>query len=137
MAEVGRDPEVLLPDHVMHQVVDFVKVVTEVKAVRLNFGCQVHSIEKTLDSSQLLLQPTLDKFSVLDQPQKVVFASKLHPKDVSVQPSVSPCTQTFSDNLRKEVIVVVAVAELVAEDVAVVVAAHCHASCFDNDFVDP
>ena len=75
MAEVDRDPEVLLLDHVMHLVVDFVKAVTEVKAVRLNFecvqGCQVHSVEKTLDSSQLLLQPTLDEFSVLDLFQKV------------------------------------------------------------------
>ncbi len=63
MAEVGRDLEVLLPDHVMHQLVDLVKVVTEMLNEGLNFecvqGCQVHSIEKTLDSSQLLLQPIL------------------------------------------------------------------------------
>ena len=56
MAEVGRDPEVLLHDHVMHQF-DFVKVVTEMPNEGLNFECvqgyQVHSVEKTLDSSQL------------------------------------------------------------------------------------
>jgi hypothetical protein len=48
-------------------------------------------------------------------------------KDVSVQQSVFPCNQTFSGNLRTEVIVVVVVEE-VAEDVAVVAAAHCHVS---------
>jgi hypothetical protein len=66
MAEVDHDPEVLLLDHVLHQFVEFVSVVTGVRAVRLNFECvqdyQVHSVEKTLDSSQLLLQPTLNKF---------------------------------------------------------------------------
>jgi hypothetical protein len=36
MAEVGRDPEVLLHDHVMHQF-DFVKVVTEMLNEGLNF----------------------------------------------------------------------------------------------------
>ena len=75
MAEVGHDPEVLLLDHVMHQLVDFVRVVTEVKAVRLNFeyvqGCQVHSVEKTLDFSQLLQQPTRDEFSEVSLLQKV------------------------------------------------------------------
>ena len=30
--------------------------------------------------------------------------------------------------------IVVVVAELVVEDVAVVVAAHCHVSCFDDEF---
>jgi hypothetical protein len=35
------------------------------------------------------------------------------------------------------VIVVVAAAEPVAEDVAVVVAAHCHVSCFDDKTLDP
>ncbi len=60
------------------------------------------------------------------------------PKDVSVQQVVSPCNQTFSGNLRTEVIVVVAAAELAAEDVAVVVAvAHCHASCSDDESSDP
>jgi hypothetical protein len=39
MVEVDRDPEVLLLYHVMYLVVEFVKVVTEVKAVRLNFEC--------------------------------------------------------------------------------------------------
>ena len=48
-------------------------------------------------------------------------------KDVSVQQSVSPLSQTFSGNLRTEVIVVVVVEE-VAEDVADGVAAHCHVS---------
>ncbi len=137
MAEVNRDPEAFLLDHVKHLFVDFVKVETGVKAVRLNFGCQVHSVEKTLDSSQLLLQPTLDEFSVLSLLQKVVSFSKLQLKDVSVQQSVDPCNQIFSGNLRTEVIVVVAAAELVAEDVVVVVAAHCHVFCFDDDFVDP
>jgi hypothetical protein len=141
MAEVGRDPEVFLLDHVMHHFVEFVRVVTGVRAVRLNFecvrGCKVHSVEKTLDSSQLLPQPTLDEFSVLDLIQKVVSASKLHPKDVSVQPSDVPCNQISSGNLRTEVIVLVA-AELVVEDVVVVVAAvHCHVFCSADDFVDP
>jgi hypothetical protein len=53
----------------------------------------------------------------------------LHPKDVFVQQFVSPCNQTFSDNLRTEVIVVVA-AELVAEVFLVVVVAHRHVSFF-------
>jgi len=39
MAEVGRDPEVLLHDHVRHQFVDLVKVVTEVLIEGLNFEC--------------------------------------------------------------------------------------------------
>ena len=63
MAEVDRDPEVFPLDHVKHQFVDLVKVVTEVLTEGLNFECvqgnQVHSVEKTLDSSQLLLQPIL------------------------------------------------------------------------------
>ncbi len=63
MVEVDRDPEVFLLDHVKHQFVDLVKVVTEVLTEGLNFECvqgnQVHSVEKTLDSSQLLLQPIL------------------------------------------------------------------------------
>ena len=75
MAEVNRDPEVFLPDHVRHQFVDFVKVVTEELNEGLNFefvqDYQVHSFEKTLDSSQLLLQPTLDKFSEVSLLQKV------------------------------------------------------------------
>ena len=53
-------------------------------------------------------------------------------KDVSVQRFVSPCSQIFSDNLRTEVIVVV-VAEFVAEDVAVVVAVHYHVSWVDDE----
>jgi hypothetical protein len=61
----------------------------------------------------------------------------LQPKDVSVQQSVFPCNQTFSGNLRTEVIVVV-VAEFVAEDVAVVVAvAHCHVSWVGDEASDP
>ncbi len=75
MAEVDRDPEEFPFDHVKHQFVDLVKVVTGVRAVRLNFecvqGCQVHSVKKTLDSSQLLLQPTLDKFFELNLLLKV------------------------------------------------------------------
>jgi hypothetical protein len=63
MVEVNRDPEVFPLDHVKHQFVDLVKVVTEVLTEGLNFECvqgnQVHSVEKTLDSSQLLLQPIL------------------------------------------------------------------------------
>ncbi len=58
MAEVDRDPEVPLLNHVMHQFVDFVKVVTEVQTVRLNFECvqdgQVYSIENPLGFSQPL-----------------------------------------------------------------------------------
>jgi hypothetical protein len=33
-------------------------------------------------------------------------------------------------------VIVVVVAELVVEDVAVVVAAHCHVSCFDDETSD-
>ena len=62
MAEVNHDPEVSPYDHVRHQFVDLVKVVTEVLNEGLNFefvqDYQVHSFEKTLDSSQLL-QPIL------------------------------------------------------------------------------
>ena len=51
------------------------KAVTEVLNEGLNFECvqdyQVHSVEKTLDSSQLLLQPVLDEFSVVDLLQTV------------------------------------------------------------------
>ena len=75
MAEVNRDPEVFLLDHVKHQFVDLVKVVTEELNEGLNFESvqdyQVHSIEKTLDSSQLLLQPTLYEFSEVSLLQKV------------------------------------------------------------------
>ncbi len=59
----------------------------------------------------------------------------LHPKGVFVQRFVFPCTQTSSGNPRTEVTVVVA-AELVVEDVAVVVAAHCHVSYFDDETSD-
>ena len=59
----------------------------------------------------------------------------LQPKDVFVQQSAFPCNQTFSGNLRMEVIVVVVV-EGVAEDV-VVVAAHCHASWVGDETWDP
>ncbi len=94
MAEVNRDPEVFLLDHVKDQLVDFVKVVTELLNEGLNFECvqgdQVHSVEKTLDSSQLLLQPTLDKFSEVSLLLKVASVLKLHPKDVSVRPFVFP-----------------------------------------------
>jgi hypothetical protein len=94
MAEVNRDPEVFLLDHVKDQLVDFVKVVTEVLNEGLNFECvqdyQVHSIEKTLDSSQLFLQPTLDEFSELNPLLKVASVLELHPKDVFVRPFVSP-----------------------------------------------
>jgi hypothetical protein len=66
---------VFLPDHVKDQFVDFVKVVTELRNEGLNFefvqGYQVHSFEKTLDSSQLLLQPTLNEFSEVSLLQKV------------------------------------------------------------------
>jgi hypothetical protein len=75
MAEVNRDPEVFLLDHVKHQFVDLEKVVTEELNEWLNFECvqgyQVHSFEKTLDSSQLLLQPILDEFSEASLLQKV------------------------------------------------------------------
>jgi hypothetical protein len=66
----------------------------------------------------------------------VASVEELQPKDVSVQQSVFPCNQTFSGNLKTEVIVVV-VAEEVAEDVAVVVAAHCHVSWVDGETSDP
>ncbi len=69
-------------------------------------GCQVHSVEKTLDSSQLLLQPTLFKSSELNLLPKVVFFV-LQPKDVFVQRSDVSCNQISSGNLRTEVIVVV------------------------------
>ena len=59
MAEVNRDPEVFPFDHVKHHFVDLVKVGIELLNEVLNFefvqDYQVHSIEKTLDSSQLLL----------------------------------------------------------------------------------
>ena len=93
MAEANRDPEVFLLDHVKHQF-DFVKVVTEVLKEGLNFECvqdyQVHSIEKTLDSSQLLLQPILSEFSELNLLLKVASVLKLHLKDVFARPFVSP-----------------------------------------------
>ncbi len=76
MAEANRDPEVFPLDHVRHQFADLVKDVTELLSEGLNFefvqDYQVHSVEKTLDSSQLLLQPTLDEFSELSLLQKVV-----------------------------------------------------------------
>ncbi len=75
MAEVNHDPEVFLLDHVKHQFVDSGKVVTELLSEGLNFkfvqGYQVHSVEKTLDSSLLLLQPTLDEFFEVSLLQKV------------------------------------------------------------------
>ena len=76
MAVANRDPEVFLPDHVKDQLVDFVKVVTELLNEGLNFefvqDYQVHSIEKTLDSSQLFLQPILFEFFEVSLLQKVV-----------------------------------------------------------------
>ncbi len=76
MAEANRDPEVFLLDHVKEQFVDFVKVETELLNEGLNYefvqGYQVHSVEKTLDSSRLLQQPTLDEFSGVSLLQKVV-----------------------------------------------------------------
>ncbi len=94
MAEVNRDLEAFPLDHVKHQFVDFVKVVTEVLSEGLNFeyvqGYQVHSVEKTLDSSQLRPQPILFEFFEVSLLPKVVFVLKLHPKDVFVRPSVSP-----------------------------------------------
>ncbi len=93
-AKANRDPEVFLPDHVKDQFVDFVKVVTELLNEGLNFefvqGYQVHSFEKTLDFSQLLLQPTLVEFSEVNLLLKVASILKLHLKDVSVRPIVSP-----------------------------------------------
>ncbi len=53
MAEVNCAPEVFLLDHVKHQFVDLVKVVTEELNEGLNLEFvqwdQVHSVEKTLD----------------------------------------------------------------------------------------
>ncbi len=140
MAEVNRDSEVFPLDHVLHQFVDFVKAVTEVLNEVLNFeyvqDYQVHSVEKTLDSSQLFLQPFLFEFSELNLLQKVASFKVLRPKDFFVQPFVVPCNQTFSDNPRTEVIV--AAAEFVAEEFAVVVAvAHCHVSWVDDETLDP
>jgi hypothetical protein len=94
MVEVNCDPEVFPFDHVRHQFVGLVKVVTELLIEGLNFECvqgdQVHSIEKTLDSSQLLLQPTLDEFSEVNLLLMVASVLKLHPKDVFARPFVSP-----------------------------------------------
>jgi hypothetical protein len=68
MAEVDHDPEVFLLNHVKHQFVDFAKVETEVRAVRLNFEFvqygQVRSVEKTLALSQPLPQPIPIEFFV-------------------------------------------------------------------------
>ena len=139
MAEVNHDPEVSPYDHVRDQFVDLVKVVTGWLTEEMNFEFvqwdQVHSVEKTLDSSQL---PQLIPFgfSEVSLLQKVASVEELQPKDVSVQQSVFPCNQTFSGNLKTEVIVVV-VAEEVAEDVAVVVAAHCHVSWVGDEASDP
>jgi hypothetical protein len=87
MAEVNRDPEVFPLNHVRHQFVDLVKVVTEVLSEGLNVeyvqGHQVHSVEKTLE-------PILFEFFEVSLPLKVVFILKLHLKDVFVRPSVSP-----------------------------------------------
>ncbi len=75
MAEANRDPEVFPLDHVKHQFVDLVKVVTELLTEGRNFKCvqgdQVHSFEKTLDFSQLLPQTTLDEFFEVNLLQKV------------------------------------------------------------------
>jgi hypothetical protein len=75
MAEVNHDPEVSPYDHVRDQFVDLVKVVTGLLTEELNFEFvqwdQVHSVEKTLDSSQMLQQPTLDEFSEVNLLQKV------------------------------------------------------------------
>ena len=94
MAEVNRDLEVFPFDHVKHHFVDLVKVVTEVLSEGLNVeyvqDYQVHSFEKTLDSSQLLLQPILDEFSVVNLLLKVASVLKPHSKDVFVRPFVSP-----------------------------------------------
>ena len=66
MAEANRDPEVFLLDHVKDQIVELMKVVIEVLNEVLNFefvqDFQVHSFEKTLDSSQLFLQPIPSNF---------------------------------------------------------------------------
>ncbi len=94
MAEVNRDPEVFPYNHVRHQIVDLVKVATELLIEGLNFECvqgyQVHSVEKTLDFSQLFLQPTLVEFFEVNLLLKVASVLKLHPKDVFVRPFVSP-----------------------------------------------
>ena len=74
MAEVNRDLEVFLLVHVKHQF-DFVKVVTELLTEVLNFEYvqgQVHSVERTLDTSQLLLQPILFEFFEVSLLQTVV-----------------------------------------------------------------
>ncbi len=93
MAEANRDPEVFLLD-LEHWFDDLVKGATELPTEVLNFefvqDYQVHSIEKTLDSSQLLLQPTLDEFSEVSLLQKVASFEVLQPKDVFVQQSVFP-----------------------------------------------
>jgi hypothetical protein len=93
MAEVNHDPEVF-PFDLKHQFVDLVKAVTELLTEGLNFEfvqCdQVHSVEKTLDFSQLPLQPILDEFSEVNLLPKVASVSKLHPKDVFVLPFVFP-----------------------------------------------
>ncbi len=94
MAEVNRDPEVFPLDHVRHQFVDLVKVVTEVLSEGLNVeyvqGHQVHSVEKTLDSLQLRPQPILFKFFEVSLLLKVASVLKPHPEDDFVRPSVSP-----------------------------------------------
>ncbi len=94
MAEVNRDPEVFPLDHVKHQFVDLVNVVTKMQSEGLNFEFvqldQVHYVEKTLDSSQLLPQLTLDKFSEVNLLLKAASVLELHPKDVFVRPFVSP-----------------------------------------------
>ncbi len=94
MVEVNRDLEAFPLDHVKHQFVDLVKVVTEVLSEALNVeyvqGHQVHSVEKTLDSSQLRPQPILFEFCVVSLLLKVAFVLKLHLKDVFVQPFVFP-----------------------------------------------
>ena len=75
MAEVNHDPEVSPYDHVRHQFVDLVKVVTGLLTEELNFEFvqwdQVHSVEKTLDFSQLP-QPILFGFSEVSLLQKEV-----------------------------------------------------------------
>jgi hypothetical protein len=94
MVAVNRDPEVFPFDHVKHHFVDLGKVVTEVLSEGLNVeyvqDYQVHSFEKTLDSSLLLLQPTPFGFSEVSLLQKGALVEELQPKDVSVQLSVSP-----------------------------------------------
>ncbi len=91
MAEVNHDPEVF-PFDLKHQFVDPVKVVTELLTEGLNFEVvqcdQVHSVEKTLDSSQPFLQPILVGFSKVSLLQKVASFLVLQLKDVFVQPFV-------------------------------------------------